>query len=347
MQPLHLLPLTDQAFSELAKSEILRPVHLSPGQREQIETQARNVRQGIDEDWPSLLAYDQETSDKMVVVLSTEAPLIEIPGTPEGVVWLNVDATDPVDVAFADWDLETAAGRENIAELSYPVNHEVFTVMLRIDMPLGWPLSIELVKAHKQNDTSHSVIIGRAWHQDPSVAAEVELAQMLAIQKRDLFVGVDHLSSARKSSCEKTRQLAVPEEKELHYWSLEDLLDYHGTQAWALVSATDGKIIQYSNAIAAMWGMPLSMNEATGKTPADYAPALQLNGETSNHRMIEVVQEALEQGHHRAHYLHVNAQGQEILCDVWLQRIGHHDDLRVLGHIQSTTVIDNLLPNRI
>lgn len=345
MQPLHLLPLTNQAFGELAKAEILRPVHLSSGQREQIEAQAQKVRQGLDEDWPSLLAYDQETSDKMLVILSIEAPLVEIPGVPEGVFWLNVDAIDPADVVFSDWDLETATGRENIENLSYPVNHEVFTVMLRIDMPLGWPLSIELVQAHKQNGTSHSVISGRTWCQDRSIAAEIELAQLLAIEKRDLFVGVDHLANAQ--ILKGPRQLATPEEKEPHYWSLQDLLENHGSQPWAMVNATDGKIIHYSNALQDLWGVPLSMIEASSKTPADYAPPLQLKGQCSHVQMLRNSHEALVNGHHRFSFLHTNHRGQDILCDVWLQRIGHHDDLRVLGHIQSATVLSNLLPNRI
>ena len=359
MQPLHLLPLDDEAFNDLAEQQVLPPAVLTPGQREMLISQAEAVCSGTDDDWPNLLAYNNLTGDKMLVILSASDPLLNVPNAPECIIWFNVELIEEVDIAFSDWDLEKPEARRTLGALVFPRNHEVFTIMLRIDAEFPWKLSEECEKAYKQNSASPSVIKARAWFYSqlaieeaagaeplengseafPEVAGEDKSNLVIYRDSRGL-IGVKHPDEDVPET--PVRLDATASE----WWSLDDLVRNQGSQSWALVDARMGSILQYSRRMQDLWGMPLNMDQVAAMTPANFAPKLQLDGGETRLAMLDVIHKALREGHHRTHFLHTNAQGDDILCDLWLQRVGHHDDLEVLGHIKSATKVQSRISNR-
>lgn len=134
--------------------------------------------------------------------------------------------------------------------------------------------------------------------------------------------------------------IVYPTSKDNDWWTLDDLLANSHEQAFAVVRASDGQIIEPSHALTDLWGFPLE--EIKPFTPAQFAPEIQLCGTTTEEKMLDVIHKALCKGKFHTMFAHTNAKGKPILCDLWLQRVGHFDDLRVVGHIKKAVETPSL-----
>ena len=122
-----------------------------------------------------------------------------------------------------------------------------------------------------------------------------------------------------------------------HWWTLEELRENEHEQAFAKVCVKQGHILQISQGMVDLWGVPL--NREDPMTPADFAPETQLDGNPTHEKMLHVIRHALVEGHSRVNFAHTNKLNQTILCDLWIRRIGNFEDLNVIGHIKRAVAI--------
>ena len=117
-----------------------------------------------------------------------------------------------------------------------------------------------------------------------------------------------------------------------HWWTLEELRENQHEQAYAKVCVKQGHILEMSQGLIDLWGVPLDREHPI--TPADFAPETQLDGKPTPDKMLDVIRHALVKGHNRVNFTHTNKLKQTILCDLWIRRIGNFEDLNVIGHIK-------------
>ena len=122
-----------------------------------------------------------------------------------------------------------------------------------------------------------------------------------------------------------------------HWWTSDELRDNQHEQAFARVCVKKGHILEISQALTDLWGVPLDQKEPM--TPADFAPQTQLDGKPTHDKMLHVIRHALVEGRSRVNFVHTNKLNQTILCDLWLRRIGNFEDLNVIGHIKRAMAV--------
>ena len=100
------VPFSHTDFDEIAEGQHLGPVWLTVDQQESLKSQSKFITNGIEADWPSLLCYNVETGDKLLVVLDPFRLLIDLRFAVDGVCHFWADYVEPVDIALTGLALE-------------------------------------------------------------------------------------------------------------------------------------------------------------------------------------------------------------------------------------------------
>lgn len=147
------------------------------------------------------------------------------------------------------------------------------------------------------------------------------------------------------AACADTRSpshLVTTDKGDSKYWEIDKLKENENL-CWGVISATTGLVLETSKGLRELMGLPENPDELGLTTPADWGPNKQFCGRNSQDKMLEGARMALVKGHQRINFSHHDFLGRNIECDVWQQRVGNFDDLKIIGHIKRAVVMERPL----
>lgn len=100
------VPFSHTDFDAITEGQHLGPVCLTADQQELLKSQSKFITDGIETEWPSLLCYNVETGDKLLVILDPFRLLIDLHFAVDGTCHFWADYIEPVDIALAGLALE-------------------------------------------------------------------------------------------------------------------------------------------------------------------------------------------------------------------------------------------------
>lgn len=136
--------------------------------------------------------------------------------------------------------------------------------------------------------------------------------------------------------------LVTTDKSDNEHWDIDRLMN-DPQQCWCILCATTGAVLDTSEGLRNLIGLPEDPGQLAETTPADWGPDKQFCGRGSQDKMLDCARMALVKGYQRINFSHYDFKGRNIECDIWQQRFGKFDDLKVIGHIKRAVVMDRPL----
>ena len=135
---------------------------------------------------------------------------------------------------------------------------------------------------------------------------------------------------ARDITRHKRTEAALLESEKLYRTLIE-----HAPEAIVVFDVENGHFVDCNRAAERLFGMPRDAIHQTN--PVELSPEYQPDGRLSSEAAFEMIQQAVQSQVPHFEWVHRNAQGQDIPCEIWMARLPAPDRMLVRGSINDIT----------